>query len=144
MSAAQKNLRNYMRQNCVSDEKSLWNKGRASIQGQALHVRSARQTARTIEVRAVLRHFVPNKGMPPLRRLRVYFYKEDKLPMKEIPIWEKSNLSLEEAAAYSGIGINKLREITNEDRCKFVLWVGNKRLIKRRLFDQFIEQAYSI
>lgn len=52
--------------------------------------------------------------------------------MKEIPIWEKSNLSLEEAAAYSGIGINKLREITNEDRCKFVLWVGNKRLIKRR------------
>ena len=63
--------------------------------------------------------------------------------MKEIPIWEKSNLSLEEAAAYSGIGINKLREITNEDRCKFVLWVGNKRLIKR-LFDQFIEQAYSI
>ena len=64
--------------------------------------------------------------------------------MKEIPIWEKSNLSLEEAAAYSGIGINKLREITNEDRCKFVLWVGNKRLIKRRLFDQFIEQASSI
>ena len=64
--------------------------------------------------------------------------------MKEIPIWEKSNLSLEEAAAYSGIGINKLREITNEDRCKFVLWVGNKRLIKRRQFDQFIEQAYSI
>ena len=64
--------------------------------------------------------------------------------MKEIPIWEKSNLSLEEAAAYSGIGINKLREITNEDRCKFVLWVGNKRLIKRSLFDQFIEQAYSI
>ena len=64
--------------------------------------------------------------------------------MKEIPIWEKSNLSLEEAAAYSGIGINKLREITNEDRCKFVLWVGNKRLIKRRLIDQFIEQAYSI
>ena len=41
--------------------------------------------------------------------------------MKEIPIWEKSNLSLEEAAAYSGIGINKLREITNEDRCKFGL-----------------------
>lgn len=73
-----------------------------------------------------------------------YFCMEVKLPMKEIPIWEKSNLSLEEAAAYSGIGINKLREITNEDRCKFVLWVGNKRLIKRRLFDQFIEQVYSI
>ena len=61
-----------------------------------------------------------------------------------IPIWEKSNLTLEEAAAYSGIGINKLRELTNDEKCKFVLWVGNKRLIKRRLFDQWIETAYSI
>ena len=64
--------------------------------------------------------------------------------MKEIPIWEKSNLTLEEAAAYSGIGINKLRDLTNDQNCRFVLWVGNKRLIKRRLFDQYIEQAYSI
>ena len=64
--------------------------------------------------------------------------------MKEVPIWEKSNLSLEEAAAYSGIGINKLRELTNEKDCRFVLWVCNKRLIKRRLFDQYIEQEYSI
>ena len=64
--------------------------------------------------------------------------------MKEVPIWEKSNLSLEEAAAYSGIGINKLRDLTNEKDCRFVLWVAKKRLIKRRLFDQFIEQMYSI
>ena len=64
--------------------------------------------------------------------------------MKEVPIWGKTNLTLEEAAAYSGIGINKLRELTNDEDCKFVLWVGNKRLIKRRLFDQFIEQSYSV
>lgn len=64
--------------------------------------------------------------------------------MKEVPIWEKSNLTLEEAAAYSGIGIGKLREITNEEKCRFVLWVGNKRLIKRRLFDQYIESCYSV
>lgn len=62
----------------------------------------------------------------------------------QVPIWEKSNLTLEEAAAYSGIGINKIREITNGERCKFVLWIGNKRLIKRRLFDAYIEQTYSI
>ena len=49
-------------------ETSLWNKGRTSIQGQALYVRSARQTARTFEVRAVLRHSVPYKGLHPLRR----------------------------------------------------------------------------
>ena len=64
--------------------------------------------------------------------------------MKEVSIWEKSNLTLEEAAAYSGIGINKLRDLTSEQNCRFVLWVGNKRLIKRRLFDQYIEQEYSI
>lgn len=64
--------------------------------------------------------------------------------MKEVPIWEKTNLTLEEAAAYSGIGINKLREITNNDRCDFVLWVGTKRLIKRKQLDKFTEQCYSI
>ena len=64
--------------------------------------------------------------------------------MKEVPIWEKSNLTLEEAAAYSGIGINKIWELTNEQNCNFVLFVGSKRLIKRRLFDAYIEKIYSI
>lgn len=63
---------------------------------------------------------------------------------KEVPIWKKANLTLEEAAAYSGIGIGKLREITNDENCNFVLWIGNKRLIKRRLFDKFIEESYSL
>ena len=36
---------------------------------------------------------------------------------EKVPIWEKSNLTLEEAAAYSGIGINKLRKLTNDDNC---------------------------
>lgn len=62
----------------------------------------------------------------------------------EVPIWLKSNLTLEEAAAYSGIGINKLREMTNDNTCKFVLWNGNKRLIKRRLLDEYTDKAYSI
>ncbi len=64
--------------------------------------------------------------------------------MINVPIWEKSTLTLEEAAAYSGIGISKLRELTNDEKCRFVLWVGNKRKIKRRLFDQYIESVYSI
>ena len=63
---------------------------------------------------------------------------------KEVPIWEKSNLTLEEAAAYSGIGINKLRDLSNREDCEFVLWVGSNRLIKRRLLDQFLERCFSI
>lgn len=64
--------------------------------------------------------------------------------MKEIPIWKKSNLTLEEASAYSGIGINKLRQLTNDERCEFVLWVGTKRLIKRRKLDEYMEKMYSV
>lgn len=52
--------------------------------------------------------------------------------MREVPIWEKSNLTLEEAAAYSGIGINKLRKLSDAESCEFVLWIGSKRLIKRK------------
>jgi len=63
---------------------------------------------------------------------------------REIPLWEKSNLTLEEASAYSGIGINKLRELSNDNKCPFVLWVGSKRLIKRKMFDAYIEKMYSI
>ena len=60
--------------------------------------------------------------------------------ISEIPIWNKANLTLEEAAKYSNIGINKLRELSNERNCPFVLWVGTKRLIKRRIFDDYIEK----
>lgn len=74
----------------------------------------------------------------------LFIYGGECLLKIEVPIWEKSNLTLEEAAAYSGIGINKIREITNEKNCDFVLFVGNKRLIKRRKFDAYIEHVYSI
>lgn len=63
---------------------------------------------------------------------------------KEVPVWEKSNLTLEEAAAYSGIGVHKLRELSDKEDCEFVLWVGTKRLLKRRKLDEYIERAYSI
>lgn len=55
--------------------------------------------------------------------------------MKEVPIWEKSNLTLEEAAAYSGIGINKLREMSDSKDCTFVLWNGHEAAAKRRRLD---------
>jgi len=63
---------------------------------------------------------------------------------KEVPIWEKSNLTLEEAAAYFGIGVNKLRELTDERGCDYVLWIGTKRLIKRKKFDERLEHLFTI
>lgn len=63
---------------------------------------------------------------------------------KEVPIWEKSTLTLEEAAAYTGIGINKLRDLSADERCEFVLWNGSKRMLKRRKLEDYLEKAYSI
>ena len=63
----------------------------------------------------------------------------------EVPIWKKANLTLEEAAAYYNVGMNKLREVTDRKECEpFVLWVGNRRLIKRNAFEVYLQQEYSI
>lgn len=61
-----------------------------------------------------------------------------------VPIWKKSNLTLEEGAAYTGIGMNKLRELSDADSCDFVIWIGSKRLLKRRKLDEYLEKAFSI
>lgn len=53
-------------------------------------------------------------------------------------------MTLEEASAYSSIGVNKLREITDSEKCPFVMHVGTKRLVKRKLFENYIENTYSI
>ena len=63
--------------------------------------------------------------------------------MKEVPVWEKTTLTLEEAAAYTGIGENRLRDITNDEQ-RLVVWVGSKRLIKRKALEKYIEDAYSL
>lgn len=76
---------------------------------------------------------VTNKELTPSQALK-----------NSVPLWEKATLTLHEAAAYSGIGTAKLREITDERGCKFVLWNGNKRLINRRLLDEYLEKSYSI
>lgn len=63
---------------------------------------------------------------------------------ESIPIWHKTLLTLEEAAAYSGIGTGKLQELSNDENCSFVVWNGRKRLLKRKELDEFIRVAYSI
>lgn len=55
----------------------------------------------------------------------------------DIPIWAKMNLTINEAAAYSNIGIHALRNELNKPSCPFLLNVGNKRLIKRVEFEKW-------
>lgn len=61
-----------------------------------------------------------------------------------VPLWERMNLTLEEAAAYTGIGTDKLRELSNRESCDFVLWVGTKRLLKREQLEEFLIKSFSI
>ena len=61
-----------------------------------------------------------------------------------VPIYEKAALTSEEAAEYSNIGQNRLIALLKEPRCTFVLYVGKKKLVKRREFEQFISRSVQI
>lgn len=63
---------------------------------------------------------------------------------EKIPVWQKVTLTLEEAASYTGIGVNKLREISNDESCNFVLWNGSRRLFKREKLETYLNKVYSI
>lgn len=55
-----------------------------------------------------------------------------------IPIPQKLLITVEEAAEYSHIGTNKIRELLNESDCDFVLRKGSYSLIKRVKFERYI------
>lgn len=69
---------------------------------------------------------------------------EVKDTMTSIPISEKMNLTIEEAAEYSNIGTHKLRELTKDPMCPFVLFIGKKRLIKRKKFEEYISKQIEL
>ena len=62
----------------------------------------------------------------------------------EVPLWHKTLLTLEEAAEYTGLGLQKLRDISDNDECKFVLWNGRKRLFKRVKLEEYLEKVFSL
>ena len=61
-----------------------------------------------------------------------------------VPISEKVLLTVEEAASYINIGVNKISELLNNPLCEFVLHVGKKRLVKRKEFEKYIEKTLEI
>lgn len=63
---------------------------------------------------------------------------------KKIPLWEKANLTIEEAAEYSNIGQNRISSLLRMPRCSFVLYVGKKKLVKRKEFERFLEDSVEL
>lgn len=63
---------------------------------------------------------------------------------KVCPIYLKTTWTITEAAQCTGIGENTLRNIVQDDRNKrynFILKHGNRSLIKREAFNQFISEC---
>ena len=62
----------------------------------------------------------------------------------DVPIHLKITLTIREAAEYSNIGINKIDSLLRTPNCPFVLYVGTKKLVKRKEFEEFLSQRLII
>ena len=61
-----------------------------------------------------------------------------------VPIKDKLLLTIKEAAVYSNIGINRIEAMLKEDGCPFVLFVGSKKLVKRKEFEEYLSSRFVI
>lgn len=57
---------------------------------------------------------------------------------------KKLLLTKYEAAAYSNIGINKIEAMLRAPNCPFALYIGTKKLVKRKEFEEYISQKTAI
>ena len=64
--------------------------------------------------------------------------------IQNVPIHLKMTLTVKEAAEYSNIGINKIDSMLRKPNCPFVLYVGTKKLVKRKEFEDYISQQLII
>ncbi len=62
--------------------------------------------------------------------------------MNEIPIWEKYTLTVREASEYFHIGEKRLRQIIEDTSgADFIIYNGNRAMIKRKCFERFIDES---
>ena len=63
---------------------------------------------------------------------------------ERVAIKDKLALTIREAAAYSNIGINKIDKMLRTPNCPFALFVGSKKLVKRKEFEEFLAKTLII
>lgn len=64
--------------------------------------------------------------------------------IKEVRVCEKAFLTLKEASEYFNVDQDKVRQLTDEDDCNFVLFNVSKRLIKKKLMEEYLNRQFSI
>jgi len=62
----------------------------------------------------------------------------------QVPIYQKMALTIREAAEYSNIGINKIDTMLKQPGCPFVLYIGSRKLVKRKEFEKYISEKVAI
>jgi len=70
--------------------------------------------------------------------------KEGYMDIEKVPINHKLTLTIKEAAEYSNIDINKIDSLLRSPNCSFVLFVGTRKLVKRREFEEYISKKLVI
>lgn len=72
-------------------------------------------------------------------------------PRPEMPWYKKPYLNIDEASEYFNIGRDKIRELakmeeaaTGSDFHGYILKSGNKTLIRKRRFEEFLDSVYQI
>lgn len=66
---------------------------------------------------------------------------EQNFDYNDIPVWRKYTLSVQEASKYFRIGDKKMRKLIEENPgAKYILWNGTRPQIKRRLFEQYLDE----
>ena len=67
---------------------------------------------------------------------------KNKVQENTIPVWKRYILAITEAAEYYHIGENKLRMIADEHpEADFIIMNGNRILIKRQKFEEYLDRA---
>lgn len=67
---------------------------------------------------------------------------KNKIQQNAIPVWKRYALTITEAAEYYHIGENKLRMIADEHpEADFIIMNGNRILIKRQKFEEYLDHA---
>lgn len=64
--------------------------------------------------------------------------------VNRVPTHLKMTLTIKEAAKYSNIGITKIDSLLRQPNCLFVLYVGTRKLVKRREFEEYIRRGITI
>ena len=61
-----------------------------------------------------------------------------------VPVSEKYTLTIKEAASYFNIGTKKMRRLAEEHTSSFAVLSGNRYLIIRTKFEEFLQETSTI